>query len=147
VYSLTRGRCLGLTFGSWNNLIGAVLRDGPAGLGAGSEVLLVAVGPIGSLGTSLVGFLDTSTWVLLVAVDAVSLFSEDLLNSLGLMAEVAFEARRCARSPGTVDRFGTVDDFIRLEAWDVEELSPASLRGRSGPLFLDAAASLAASPG
>lgn len=81
-----------------------------------------------------------------MAVDAVS-FSEDLLDLLGIMAEVVSEARRCAGLPCTVDRFGTVDDFTSLEARDVKELSTASSRVHSKSLFLDSVTSLVASSG
>lgn len=115
MYSLTRGRCLGLTFGSWNNFIGGALRDGPAALAAGFEVLLVMVVLVGFLGKRPVGFLGTSACVSVVAV-AASLRSGKIRDSLGIVAEVGSEARRCARLPGTVDRLDTVDDFTSLEA-------------------------------
>lgn len=81
-----------------------------------------------------------------MAIGAVP-FSGDFLDSLGIMAGVASGTPRCARLPCTVDRVGTADGFTSLEAWDVEELSAATSRGRSRPLFFDAATLLAASPG
>lgn len=114
---------------------GTALRDGPGCLCTGFEALLATEEPGGSL--------DTSPWVLLVVVDAVSLLVGDFLDSADIVAEVASEARRCAMLPGTADRFGTVDDFTSLKACDVKEPSAASLRGRSGPFF-DAAILLVA---
>lgn len=48
MYSLTRGRCLGLAFGWMNILIGAVLRDGPADLVTGLDAGLATVEAVGS---------------------------------------------------------------------------------------------------
>jgi hypothetical protein len=116
VNSLTRGRCLGLAFGSMNMLIGAVLRA--AALTTGLSVFLATLEGAES-GRSLA----TATWLLLVVVTA-------SLGAFSVATGVTSEARRGGGLPGAVD------DLVSFVGWGFET--------RSVSLSLDAAALLTA---
>jgi hypothetical protein len=122
VYSLTRGRCLGLALGSLNMLIG-VLRA--AALTAGLSVFLTTLEGTGSL-------------LLLVLVAGVSFTLAPSLDALNVATGATSEPRRGTRLSGAVDGFAS------FGGWDLEELPAASLPTRSESLFLDVAASLMA---
>jgi hypothetical protein len=122
VYSLTRGRCLGLAFGSINILIGA-LRAGPAILATG-------------LGAESSRSLATATLLLVVFAAGVSFPLAPSRDAFSVAAEVTSEAPHGARS------LGAVDDFTSFDGWGLEELPSISLRTPSVSLSLGTAALL-----